>query len=158
MERRQAVLFQSKDLVLVEDYAHHPAEIRSFFKNRRKDFPRHWMKVLFQPHRYTRTKALASSFAEELSDADELQLMPTYGAFEKYDAEGTAESLVGNLPPDLGKTLRYMKIFLSFIKSWRRGIQDPSLYKCSLSARAILIAGHAPPLRCLRRKTTGLVP
>ena len=121
MERRQAVLFQSKDLVLVEDYAHHPAEIRSFFKNRRKDFPRHWMKVLFQPHRYTRTKALASSFAEELSDADELQLMPTYGAFEKYDAEGTAESLVGNLPPRLRQNAEIHEDFLEFYKKLETG-------------------------------------
>ena len=114
MERRQAVLFDSKDLLVVEDYAHHPAEIRSFLKNRRQDFPGHLMKVLFQPHRYSRTKAFASSFAEELSEADELQLMPTYGAFEKYDTEGTAESLVGYLPPRLRQNAEIHEDFLEF--------------------------------------------
>ena len=155
MERRQAVLFDSKDQLVVEDYAHHPAEIRSFLKNRRQDFPGHLMRVLFQPHRYSRTKAFASSFAEELSEADELQLMPTYGAFEKYDAEGTAESLVGNLPPRLRQNAEIHEDFLEFYKSLVQRIQFPNPFRCFLWERAILIAGHLLLLLCLRLKMIG---
>ena len=62
---------------MVEDYAHHPSEIASLLKLRSQLLPEHELKVVFQPHRYSRTKALASSFAEELSIADELHLLPT---------------------------------------------------------------------------------
>ena len=101
MERRQSTLFESRNRTIVEDYAHHPTEIRAFLAARRNILPDHWMKVVFQSHRYSRTKAFAKSFAEELGAADELNLLPTYGAFEKYDEGGDAESLVGYLPPRL---------------------------------------------------------
>jgi UDP-N-acetylmuramate-alanine ligase len=101
MERRQSVLFEDEHRTILEDYAHHPTEIGSLLAMRRKLLPDHWMKVVFQSHRYSRTKAFAQSFAEELGAADELNLLPTYGAFEKYDVSGDAESLVGYLPPRL---------------------------------------------------------
>ena len=54
---------------------------------------------------------MASSFAEELSIADELHLLPTYGAFEKFDQAGSVESLNGYLPPRLRNSV---KIFTNF--------------------------------------------
>ena len=57
MERRQSVLFEKEELTVVEDYAHHPAEIRAFVGDRRRKFPDHWLRMVFQPHRYSRTKS-----------------------------------------------------------------------------------------------------
>ena len=111
MERRQSTLFDSANRFVIEDYAHHPAEISSLLRLRRKLLPDHEMKVVFQPHRYSRTKALAPSFAEELSIADDLLLLPTYGAFEKFDQLGTVESLTGYLPPRLRDTVKIFKNF-----------------------------------------------
>ena len=117
MERRQSVLFESDELTVLEDYAHHPSEIRSLLSDRRRKFPDRWMKVVFQPHRFSRTKALAESFTEELSEVDDLQFLPTYGAFEKYDAEGSSETLLGSLPPRLRKNAGVHEDFLEFYKS-----------------------------------------
>ena len=58
MERRQSTLFESRNRTIVEDYAHHPTEIRAFLAARRNILPDHWMKVVFQSHRYSRTKHL----------------------------------------------------------------------------------------------------
>lgn len=99
MERRQSVLFESDGRMVVEDYAHHPSELRAFLANRRLDAPNDLLRVVFQPHRFSRTRAHAKKFAEELSLADEMYLMQTYGAFEKFDASGTVEALSGHLPP-----------------------------------------------------------
>jgi UDP-N-acetylmuramate--alanine ligase len=118
MERRQSLLFESEKLTILEDYAHHPVEIRALLSSRRRQLPDHWMHVLFQPHRFTRTKALAASFAEELSEVDDLQFMPTYGAFEKYDASGGSESLIGNLPPRLRKNANVHENFLEFYRNY----------------------------------------
>tara|TARA_B100000282_G_scaffold289103_1_gene258477 strand:- start:727 stop:1998 length:1272 start_codon:yes stop_codon:yes gene_type:complete len=69
------------------------------------------MQVVFQPHRFSRTEALAKEFAEELSLADDLHLLPTYGAFEKFNPAGSVESLFAYLPPRLRKR---SKIFSDF--------------------------------------------
>ena len=74
------------------------------------------MKVVFQPHRYSRTKALARQFADELSIADDLFLMPTYSAFEKFDAEGAVESISGYLPPRLRVKPKCLMILIVFAK------------------------------------------
>jgi UDP-N-acetylmuramate--alanine ligase len=111
MERRQSTLFESKDRMVVEDYAHHPTEIASLLNQREEKFPDHLMKVVFQPHRYTRTKALAPSFAEELARSDELYLLPTYGAFEKFDQSGVVETITGYLPPRLRDRTHIFKNF-----------------------------------------------
>ena len=116
MERRQSTLFEDIGRTILEDYAHHPSEIRSFLAERRKKLPEHWMKVIFQSHRYSRTKAFAQSFAEELSVADELNFLPTYGAFEDYDAGGDAESLAGYLPPRLREESKVFTDFPTFME------------------------------------------
>lgn len=101
MDRRQSLLFESEDRAIIEDYAHHPSEIRAFLGKSRLIREDHFMRVVFQPHRFTRTKAMVENFAEELSAADELHLLPTYGAFEKFDPAGSTEVLLGHLPPRL---------------------------------------------------------
>ena len=114
MERRQSILFENTNRIILEDYAHHPTEIGSLLASRRKILPEHWMKVVFQSHRYSRTKAFAKLFAEELGAADELALLPTYGAFEEYDEGGEAESMVGHLPPRLRDKTKVYSNYASF--------------------------------------------
>ena len=75
--------------------------------------PQSLMKVIFQPHRFSRTKSLAKDFAEELSLADDLYLLPTYSAFEKFDPAGAVESLMAFLPPRMRKIPKFTQIFLS---------------------------------------------
>jgi UDP-N-acetylmuramate--alanine ligase len=111
MNRRQSILHQSPTRCVVEDYAHHPTEIRAFLSQRRMQLTDHSLQVVFQPHRFSRTRALAERFAEELSQADDLHLMPTYGAFENFDPAGSAETLMGYLPPRLRDRTR---IFTDF--------------------------------------------
>jgi len=111
IERRQNTLYHSENREVFEDYAHHPTEIASLLQYRNELLPSHLLKVIFQPHRYSRTKALASEFAEELSSADELHLLPTYGAFEKFDKLGAVEALSGYLPPRLRDSA---KVFSNF--------------------------------------------
>jgi UDP-N-acetylenolpyruvoylglucosamine reductase len=111
IQRRQAILHESENRSIIEDYAHHPTEIRSFLSQQRILQPKSLMRVIFQPHRYSRTKLLAEHFAEELALADDLFLLPTYSAFEPFDAEGSVESLMAYLPP---RMRRDTKVFQSF--------------------------------------------
>ena len=68
--------------VVVDDYAHHPDEIRATIKTA-KHYPHKKMWVVFQPHTYTRTKALLPEFCKALSEADAVVLADIYAAIEK---------------------------------------------------------------------------
>lgn len=68
--------------VYVDDYAHHPREIEAFLRSVRALYPKQRLRVVFQPHLFTRTRDFAPGFAESLSLADEVVLMDIYPARE----------------------------------------------------------------------------
>ena len=70
------------EVTVIDDYAHHPDEIKATIETA-KHYPHKKMWVVFQPHTYTRTKALLPEFAEALSNADAVILADIYAAREK---------------------------------------------------------------------------
>ena len=73
---------QSNNLLVYTDYAHHPTEMACAVGMARK-ICKGTLRVLFQPHRYSRTKALLKDFPAAFEGADEVVLCPTYAAFEQ---------------------------------------------------------------------------
>ena len=82
VKRRFEFVIKHKQLVFVDDYAHHPAEIEAFLKSMKSMYPRKKLTVVFQPHLYTRTRDFAEGFSKSLSLADEVLLMDIYPARE----------------------------------------------------------------------------
>lgn len=70
-------------MTILDDYAHHPAEISATLKTAREAYPDKRIVCIFQPHTYTRTKAFLKEFADALSDADLVILADIYAAREK---------------------------------------------------------------------------
>lgn len=68
--------------VLIDDYAHHPAELKALLTSVKSLFPQRVVTVIFQPHLFTRTRDFANGFAEALSIADNVVLLPIYPARE----------------------------------------------------------------------------
>jgi UDP-N-acetylmuramate--alanine ligase len=68
--------------VFIDDYAHHPEELRALLTSARSLFPQRKITVIFQPHLYSRTRDFADGFADSLSIADEVILLPIYPARE----------------------------------------------------------------------------
>ncbi|UOG76323.1 UDP-N-acetylmuramate--L-alanine ligase [Hymenobacter tibetensis] len=79
--------------VYVDDYAHHPREIEAFLRSVRALYPGRQLRVVFQPHLFTRTRDFAAGFAESLSLADEVVLMDIYPARE-LPLEGVTSELI----------------------------------------------------------------
>ena len=69
--------------MLVDDYGHHPSEIRATLKAAREGWPDRRIVLVFQPHRYSRTRDLFEDFSEVLSEADALVLTDVYAAGEE---------------------------------------------------------------------------
>ena len=77
--RRFQVKYNEDDLMIIDDYGHHPTEINATIKAA-KDINKRRLVVVFQPHRYSRTKYLMDKFSRSFSDADELFLTDIYAA------------------------------------------------------------------------------
>ncbi|AKD05255.1 UDP-N-acetylmuramate--L-alanine ligase [Pontibacter korlensis] len=83
VKRRFEFVFEGNGKVYIDDYAHHPKEIDAFMESLRALYPEKRIKVIFQPHLFSRTRDFADEFAESLSKADELVLLDIYPAREK---------------------------------------------------------------------------
>ncbi len=79
--------------VFIDDYAHHPEELKALLKSARTLFPQRKVTVIFQPHLFTRTKDFAAEFSESLSLADSIVLLPIYPAREQ-PVEGVTSKLI----------------------------------------------------------------
>lgn len=69
-------------IVFIDDYAHHPEELRALIQGAKSLFGGYKCSIIFQPHLYTRTRDLAADFAAVLDEADEVILLPVYPARE----------------------------------------------------------------------------
>lgn len=85
------------DVMLVDDYGHHPRELEVTLDAIRKGFPERRLVMVFQPHRYSRTRDLYEDFVRVLSDADVLLLMEVYPAGEKPIAGADGRSMCGTI-------------------------------------------------------------
>ena len=83
VKRRFEFYVNTPKQVYMDDYAHHPRELAATLTSVRGMFPGRRITALFQPHLYTRTRDLYAEFAEALSHADEVVLLPIYPAREE---------------------------------------------------------------------------
>jgi UDP-N-acetylmuramate--alanine ligase len=92
VQRRFTVRGEAAGVTVVDDYGHHPAEVRATLRGAREAFRRRVV-CLFQPHRYTRTRDLMSEFATAFNDADVVLLTDIYAAGEEPIPGATAAAL-----------------------------------------------------------------
>ena len=94
VKRRMEVYVNTPEHVYIDDYAHHPAELRATLESLRGIFPKRRITAIFQPHLYTRTRDFATEFAEALSLANEVIMVPIYPAREE-PIEGVCSEMIG---------------------------------------------------------------
>ncbi len=82
VKRRFTYQIKTEDFVFIDDYAHHPEEIKAVHQAVREMYPDKKVLAIFQPHLFSRTKDFADAFAESLSKFDELLLLDIYPARE----------------------------------------------------------------------------
>jgi len=97
VQRRLQIKGERSDITVVDDYGHHPTEIRATLSALRDAWPERRLVVLFQPHRYSRTKALAEEFSTAFHEAEILLLTEIYSAGEAPIPGVTAEALLNGI-------------------------------------------------------------
>lgn len=121
-KRRFEILLRPEDhpsghgTVLIDDYAHSPAEVEASIRSVKALYPHHRLTVIFQPHLYTRTRDFAPGFADALSHADQTILCEIYPARELPIPGITSEIIFKDIKSDK-KHLIQRKDLLDFIKN-----------------------------------------
>lgn len=116
--------------IIYDDYAHHPTEIRASLEGLRELYPNNEknITILFQPHLYSRTKALFDDFAKCFSDADRVLILPIYFAREAKDESISSEKLAEAVKRETGnQNIQDFSDFESaesFVKSLNLGPKD----------------------------------
>ena len=110
VDRRFQLKGKAAGVSVIDDYGHHPTEIRATLAAARQcGFRR--VHVIFQPHRYTRTRDLMDEFATAFGDADTLCLLDIYPASEKPIDGVTAQVLADRIAAADGRTPEYAASF-----------------------------------------------
>lgn len=109
VQRRFTLVGEAKDISIVDDYGHHPTEIKAVLSAARLTFPDRRLVVFFQPHRYSRTSYLFDDFCTAFEDCDELIVTDVYAAgetpIEGISAKRLSEAIAVNRSVRFGGTL-----------------------------------------------------
>ena len=97
VKRRFEFVVTAPENVYLDDYAHHPREIEAFLRSVRALYPTRRVRVIFQPHLFTRTRDFAAGFSKSLSIADEVFLLDIYPAREKPLSGVSSEMLLADI-------------------------------------------------------------
>ncbi len=97
VQRRLQIKGERRNILVIDDYGHHPTEIRATLSALRDAWPDRRLIVLFQPHRYSRTQALMKEFHNAFHRADLLFLTEIYGAGEKEIEGINSETLLASI-------------------------------------------------------------
>jgi UDP-N-acetylmuramate--alanine ligase len=107
-DRRFQKKGERKGVLVIDDYGHHPTEIASTLAAARKGFPRRRIVVAFQPHRYSRTKALLEEFGHAFFDADVVVITDIYAASEEPIPGVSGQALVEEVLAHGQREARYV--------------------------------------------------
>ncbi|MFM7672384.1 MAG: UDP-N-acetylmuramate--L-alanine ligase [Bacteroidota bacterium] len=127
VKRRFEVLYKAGETCWIDDYAHHPEELRALLEGVRHQYPTAHITIVFQPHLFTRTRDLASDFGEVLSIADEAMLLPIYPARELPISGVSSEMIRSAKHPD-GFPVVTKETFMNWvIDQWHSGSDRPAV-------------------------------
>jgi UDP-N-acetylmuramate--alanine ligase len=140
--RRFQVKGEVGDIMIVDDYGHHPTEIRATLAAGKNGWPERRLVVAFQPHRFTRTKELFDEFVTCFYDADVLVLTDIYAASEK-PIEGVSSEALANTIKKHGQKEVYYVGDREALPDFLAGVVRPGDTVLTLGAGNIWQTGEA---------------
>ncbi len=125
-------------VVVYDDYAHHPTEVRATLQGARDFFgDKKRIVTIFQPHLYSRTRSLLKDFGRSFSNTDELILLPIYAAREKEDLDISSDLLADEIVKNIGTENGHLKK-ATVVKNKEEAV---SLVQASLHPDVIITMG-----------------
>lgn len=149
-EQQAQVALGDGDVLLIDDYGHHPTEVLATITTARQSYPNRRLVMMFQPHRYSRTRDCFNDFVAVLSQVDKLILLDVYGAGE--------EPIKGATSDDLARSIRERGQVEPIVLNVDDKTQIKQVLQAGLKANDLLItqgAGNVGQL-CVELKENGV--
>lgn len=140
VERRFQFLGRAGDVMIVDDYAHHPTEVRASVQAARAAAPERRLVVAFQPHLFSRTRDFAEEFAKSLAEADVVCLLDIYPAREQ-PMPGVTSALIADAMTRLGRAPAWSGA-RSALAEALAGIVTPGDLVVTMGAGDVTRSGH----------------
>jgi UDP-N-acetylmuramate--alanine ligase len=121
VKRRFEYIVKNDQQVMIDDYAHHPEELRALITGAKALFNNKKCTIVFQPHLYTRTRDFAENFGETLDLADEVILLPIYPARE-LPIEGVTSEMILSKMKNNNKSVKSKEALLEWVKHNKRAL------------------------------------
>jgi UDP-N-acetylmuramate--alanine ligase len=96
-DRRLRVMGKFNGATIIDDYGHHPTEIKATLAGLRAAYPKEKITAVFHPHTFTRTKALLNEFAQSFSDADKVLVLDIYGSAREKQGGVSSLDLIAKM-------------------------------------------------------------
>jgi len=116
VKRRMEYIIKREDLIYLDDYAHHPTELKASIQSVKALFPDKKITGIFQPHLYSRTRDFLDDFAKSLALLDQLILLEIYPAREKAIPGINSQLLLEKIPMK-NKILLQRNALIPYLKS-----------------------------------------
>lgn len=116
VKRRFEYIIKENEVVFIDDYAHHPEELRALINGVKTLFSQKRCTLVFQPHLYSRTSDFADEFASVLSEADQVILLPIYPARE-MPIEGVNSEMILKKMTNDAKTVMSKEQFIDWAEN-----------------------------------------
>ncbi|MGD9219728.1 MAG: UDP-N-acetylmuramate--L-alanine ligase [Desulfobacterales bacterium] len=123
VQRRLEVKGETKGVTVIDDYGHHPTEIKVTLEAIEENWPDQRKVVVFQPHRYSRTQALFDEFSRAFYQSDVLVVMPIYAASEKRIEGVSAQNLCKQIKAHGHKEVLYADGFKAALSCLKQTLQ-----------------------------------
>lgn len=151
-QRRFEILTKTDNYMLVDDYAHHPTEIKATLKAAKNGWKRRII-AIFQPHLFTRTRDFFNEFGESLQEADIIIILDVFPAREK-PIEGISGKLVANAAKKLGQKKVYFVKDRDLLPALIKNLTKPGdmiitlgagdVWKVHKKIKEILVKNYSP--------------
>jgi len=127
VQRRLEIKGETNDVIVIDDYGHHPTEIKITLKTIEENWPDRRKVVVFQPHRYSRTQALFDEFSRAFYQSDVLLVMPIYAASEKKIEGVSSQNLCEEIKAHGHKDVIYVDGFKAAFSHLKQTLQPHDL-------------------------------
>jgi UDP-N-acetylmuramate--alanine ligase len=127
VQRRLEIKGETNGVIVIDDYGHHPTEIKITLKTIEENWPDRRKVVVFQPHRYSRTQALFDEFSRAFYQSDVLLVMPIYAASEKKIEGVSSQNLCEEIKAHGHKEVIYVDGFKTALSHLKQTLQPHDL-------------------------------
>src|SRR3989344_7998160 len=118
--RRLEKVGKFKNATVIDDYAHHPTEVKASLLALKKEYPNKELVVLFHPHTFSRTKEFLKEFAKSLEIADKIYLLDIYSSSREKHSNITSDDIIKNIK----KEAKNLKTILYAIKFFKKNLSS----------------------------------